>query len=261
MKEKIIGILSSEIDKSIITDLINSYSDVKDSFIKGDNEGAQSKSGKFVENVFRTLYYIRRNQVLKEIKPHQFEEIAEELRNSDGKKYPESVRLLIAPIAKSMIYEPRSKLGSVHVKPITPDFIDAKLTVDASDWIIAELLRLYHKRDAQEVNELIKNVVKEYIPIVQKIGDETFVNAKVKCEEEILIRLSDVGNGGLSRNELGAAMKNHFDASTITNTLKKLMKNRDGHLTKTERYVISDPAREKISKRIVELREEQDQRS
>lgn len=256
MKELIIDILSNEIDKNIVADLINSYSDVKDAFIKGDYEGAQSKSGKFVENVFRTLYHIRRKKVLPEIKQHQIEEITKDLLNSDGKTYPESIRILIPSIAKSMIYEPRSKLGSVHQKPIKPDFIDAKLTVGASDWIIAELLRLYHTRDAQKVNELIKNVVKDYIPVLQKVGDETFVDAKTNCEEEILIRLSDVGNGGLSRKELGKSMKHNFDRSTITNTLGKLIKNKDIFFTKDNKYVIFESSRKKIANKIIKLQEE-----
>ena len=252
MKDQIINILSQNIHKGIIKDLVNSYEKVKDEFVKKNYEEAQSKSGKFVDNVFRTLNFILTNQVLNEIKSGQMDKISEKLRNANGSKYPESIRLLIPNIAQSMIYQPRSKLGSVHQKPITPDFIDAKLTVGACDWIIAELLRLYHTRDSQKVNELIKNVVKDYVPVIQNIGDETFVNAKVNCEEEILIRLYD-SIYGFSRKELGITMGAHFSPSTITNVLKKLGEERDVHLTNDGKYIISEPARKKISGRIMEL--------
>ena len=252
MKDQLIDILSQTIDKEIVKDLVNSYVKVKDEFIKGNYEEVQSKSGKFVENVFRTLNFIISRQVLKEIKSGEMNKIPEKLRTANGSKYPESIRLLIPDIAQSLIYQPRSKLGSVHQKPITPDFIDAKLTVESSDWIMAELLRQYDTRDVEKVRCLIDNVVKEYIPIIQKVGDEVFVDANVKCDEEILIRLHESTNG-LTRNELGEAMR-HFDSSTISNSLKKLLRApRKIFFTKDKKYVIAESTRKKIINRIVEL--------
>lgn len=154
----------------------------------------------------------------------------------------------------SMIYEPRSKLGAVHVKEVNPDFIDGKLTINACDWIIAELLRLYHIRDPNEVSDLISKIVKEHIPIIQKIGNEKFVTMNVECKEEIMIRLAD-SESGLTRKELGEVMKMHFDPVTITRAIKKLSSKseRSIFLTKDKKYVISEPARKSIAKRIIEL--------
>ena len=252
MKDEITNILSQKINKGIVKDLINSYVKVKDEFIKGNYEEAQSKSGKFVENVFRVLHNIRTTQVLKEIKSGQMNDISSKLMNANGKTYSESIRILIPQIAQAMIYEPRSKMGSVHVKPVEPDFIDAKLTVDAADWIIAELLRQYDTRDTVKVSTLINNVVKEYIPVIQKIGDEVFVDADVECDEEILIRLYD-SSEGLNRNELGQAMKHSFSPSTITKKIAKLQTTKQIFLTKNKKYVIPESTRKKISKKILEL--------
>jgi len=252
MKDLIIQILSEKIEKSLVSDLVESYVAVKDSYIQGDNESALSKSGKFVENIFRVLKYIKSNRILKEIKQHEFIEISEDLKNADGSKYSESIRILIPRIALSMIYEPRSKLGAVHVKEINPDFIDGKLTVGACDWIMAELLRLYHTRNPKKVNELITQIVKEFVPIIQTIGDEKFVTATLGCGQEILVRLSDAENG-LTRTEIGKAMKLNFSPQNITMILKKLVKNREVFFTKDGRYVISDPARAKIKNLISKL--------
>lgn len=252
MKDLIIQILSEKIDKDLVNDLVESYVAVKDSYIQGDHEGALSKSGKFVENVFRVLKYIKSNRILKEIKQHEFIEISEELKNADGSKYSESIRILIPRISLSLIYEPRSKLGAIHVKEINPDFIDGKLTVGACDWIMAELLRLYHTRNPKKVNELIQQIVKEFVPIIQIVGDEKFVTAKLGCREEILVRLSDAENG-CTRTEIGQSMKQHFSPQNVSMTLKTLIKNREVFLTKDGRYVISDPARAKIKNLITKL--------
>lgn len=90
------------------------------------------------------------------------------MRSIESSRLPESVRILIPNIALSMIYEPRSKLGSVHVKPINLDFLDARLTVTAAGWIIGEFLRLYHTREPEKVDKLIRDVGREYIPILEQ---------------------------------------------------------------------------------------------
>jgi len=84
MKELIIEILSEKIDKDLVKDLVNSYVSVKDSYIKGDVEGSLSKSGKFVENIFRVLKFIKSKKILKEIKQHDFIDISDELLKADG---------------------------------------------------------------------------------------------------------------------------------------------------------------------------------
>ena len=251
MKEQIINSLSQKLDDGIVKDLINIYEKTKNEFIKGNYEEVQSKSGKFVENVFRILNFILTQEVINEIQSSEMNKLSKKLKELSDPACPESIRLLIPNIAQSLIYQPRSKLGSVHHKPITPDLIDAKLTISASDWIIAELLRQYDTRDTEKVQQLINNVIKEHVPIIQKIGEETFVDANVKCDEEILIRLYQDPEG-LTRNEIGIAIK-HFGSSTISNNLKKLKKSRDIFLTKNKKYVIAESTRKNISDRIIEL--------
>lgn len=250
-KDQVINILSHALDKNITKDLVNSYEKIKTELIKRNYEEVQAKSGKFVENVFRALNFIITKQVLTEIKPNGMNEISKKLNNADGLKYAESIRCLIPDIAQSLIYQPRSKLGSVHQKPINPDFIDAKLTVEASNWIMAEFLRQYATKDVKKVCKLINNIVKEYVPIIQKINNEIFVDANVPCQEEILIRLHESLNG-LTRNELGKEIR-YFVASTITASLQKLQKSKSIFLTNDGKYVIANSTRERMSRRIIEL--------
>lgn len=246
MKEQIIEILSSELDKELISDLVESYAKIKRSYILGEYEETQAKSGKFVENVFRLLYFIRTKNVITEIKQQKINDELDKLRSAPSENFSESIRILIPEISNTLIYLTRSKLGSVHVKPIKPDLIDAKLTVEACNWIIAELLRTYHKRDTELVENLIKNVIQEEIPIIQKIGQDVFINAKLNSDKEILIRLFD-SDEGLTREELGKFMKVHFSPGTITKALIKLIKNRNIHLTHDQKYVVADSQRKTVS--------------
>ncbi len=250
MKEKIIDLLSKKIDKTLTVDLINSYESIKNEYVIGNYDNTLSKSGKFVENVFRVLNFIKNNSILKEIKQNQINDLTKDLLNADGSIFPESIRILIPIIANSLIYQPRSKLGAVHVKPISPDYIDAKLCVGAADWIIAELLRLYHERNTDEVIKLINNVVKEYLPVIQKIGEEKFVTIKTTCKIEILLHLYDSENG-LTRKEIGEAIKNH-SAPRITEAIKSMVKDKDIFFTKEKKYVISERSKKEIAKIFIE---------
>ena len=251
MKEQIINILSQKIDKNIVEDLVNSYEEIKNEFINNNYVEVHSKSGKFVENVFIILNFIITNKTIGELKLGDINKISKKLKNANDSKYAESIRLLIPDIARSLIYQPRSKMGAVHKKPVTPDFIDAKLTISASDWIMAELLRQYDTREVKKIQQLINNVVMDHIPIIQKIGEEIFVDAHVRCNEEILIILYQNTNG-LTKKEIYAAIK-HFDRSTVFRNLKKMEKSRCVFLTEANRYVIAGSAKKRISNRIIEL--------
>lgn len=169
MKEQIVKILSQKIDKDLVNDMMSSYEKIQDSYHKGQYEETLSKSGKFVENIFRILYFIKSGTKLSEIKSGQIDEIYKKLENTDGEKLSETIRIVIPRVAK-LVYTMRSKMGAEHVKPIEPDFIDAKFTVSGCDWILSELLRTYHKRDPDKVDELIQNV-KSTDTLIQTLND------------------------------------------------------------------------------------------
>src|SRR3989338_4245396 len=221
MTDELVDILSESIDKSLVTDLVKSYTNVKSEFSKGDSEGCLSKSGKFSENVFRVLKFLKDGTIATEIRQGDFNTVRESLENTQADKLPESIRILMPRIATSMIYDTRSKLGAVHQKPIEPDFIDAKLTIVACDWIMAELLRLYHTRDTEKVVQIMKTLTKEYVPHVERKRGDIFVTLKGDCKDQILAALLHAGEEGLKRTQIGKIIKVYTPAR-ITQSLTEL---------------------------------------
>jgi len=249
LKDKIIEHLSNSIDESLVESLIKSYERVKSDFVKGDYEGALLKSGKFVENIFRILKFLKNGSIVEEIKQGEFESIRKDLETVSSDKLPESVRILIPRIASSMIYDTRSKMGAAHQKSIEPDFIDAKLTISASDWIVAELLRLYHTRETEEVIKLMKNIVKEYVPFVEVKRGSKFVTMKGDCKEKILVSLLHAGDDGLTRAEVGKLIHD-YTPGRITQSLNELEAESKIGKALDDYYVILNPGEEDISKKI-----------
>jgi hypothetical protein len=251
VKADIKSILSGSIDSSILDDLIESYKTVKDSYIQQDYKKEISESGIFVENIFRVLHYVRTKEVLPEIKQGQFDDISRDLMNSSSKDHPETIRIQI-PIVALQIFKIRSKSGAVHVKPIDPDFIDGKLIISACDWIMAELLRIYYDRDADAVWKLILSIVEDKTPIVQQWGDEMFIDAKVTCEQEILIRLYKASEG-LDRKQTFDLVARHFGKSNISTSIVRLIHRKAIFQTKEGKYILAGSTRKKVARLLLDL--------
>lgn len=236
MKEEIISRLSGRIDKDLLNDLITSWELVKLEYRKGIWSRTLAESGRFVENVFRVLEFIRSGNKLEEIK--DLEDIKFKLEQTPNKKLSESIRILIPRIAISLIYSLRSKKDAIHVKPIKPDQIDATLAISGCDWIIAELLRNYGIGNTAEIIDLIQRVIKKEIPLIQNFNGEKLVTRKVDCRTEILIHLLDTKEG-LTRNNIGKLLKLR-PASTITVNLKSLESDRYIFFKGNGKYVITE---------------------
>jgi len=245
MKDKIISELSTKLPKELVVDLIESYETVLIEFRKGLWEETLWKAGKFAENVFRILEYLSTSCIVDEIENSK--EIKEKLEKIPKDKLPESVRILIPRITSSMIYDPRSKRGAVHVKPINPDYIDAVLTVSACDWIISEFLRLYHTSDTQEIIEIINSLVRRKIPFIEKHEEETFITIDLGCANEILLLLLNSQNG-LNRKEISNTIQAHYTQGRITQCLKWLISKRFILKKSDDKYIISGPGENEISK-------------
>jgi hypothetical protein len=122
-RETIISELSTELTPSLVRELIDSYEKVLVEFRKAAWDETLWKAGKFVENVFRLLDNLIHSRVLDQVP--NMSDLKKELEGLPSSKFQDSIRILIPRIATAMIYDPRSKKGAIHVKPMNPDFLDA----------------------------------------------------------------------------------------------------------------------------------------
>jgi hypothetical protein len=235
MRQQIISDLATHIDKAVAKDLVDSYEQVVSRHSRLDVEGCLVAAGRFVENTFRALEFIRTGVAPKEIKsPSATARALEAATNLN-----EAVRLLIPRVALAMVYEVRSKRGAVHVKEIDPRAIDAALAVCAASWVLAELLRLYHHASEAAVLESMQALLRSHIPFVESFGDEIVVTAPVPCDDEILLLLSRAEPDGLDRRALGQMSK--YSPSAVTRAIRRLDNRRYVHLTGSGRFRITGP--------------------
>jgi len=227
--------LGNSLPSELVKDLLDSYVQVKDNFRKESFAEVIAKSGRYAENVFRVLQYLDKKQVITEVK---------NMRSIEGSiaqntNLSESIRILIPRITRSIIYTIRSKKDSVHIKEKIPDFIDANLNMTAVNWVLAELLRELSKGNEIDIAKIIKELMKKDYPLIQTFEGQKVVIKNLGAEIETLLILFDAIPEGMTRKEIGEALSN-YAASTITNLLKKLVKERKIYKAKSSRYYITD---------------------
>ncbi len=178
-----------------------------------------------------------------------------ELEQLPDERAPESVRVLIPRIASAMIYDPRSKKGAIHVKPIDPNYMDATLAVSGCDWVLAEFLRTYHVRESEELQGVIGSLVMRKVPYVERHGDRSFVTVHLGAEDEILLLLLD-SSQGVGRSSIGKSLGNTYTQGRITQALQALVKKRFAVKT-SGGYAITGPGEAHISEVISRVQAKQ----
>lgn len=235
MKTDLVRNLASSLDAGVVNDLLTAYEGLISKHRSGDAEGALTRAGKFVEHTFRALEYLRTGAAPTEIKsPSATAKVIE-----NGTNLHESIRLMIPRIALAMIYDIRSKRGAVHVKEIDPRDIDVGLAVAAASWVLAELIRLYHVSDENNVISEMKALMRADIPFVEAIGGEVVVTQNVPADTEILLLLADAAPGGLTRTQLGRAAK--CSPTSVTRSTQRLVRQRLIHKSKGGEFHITGP--------------------
>lgn len=220
MRQIVEDSLGTEIDNSIVGDLLNSYECLISENRLGDCPAALMHAGRFVEHTFRAIEYVRTGKVVARINS-----VAATMRTIEtATDLDDSLRILIPRAAYGMIYDVRSKRNAVHVNEIDPSPIDTTLAISAAGWILAELVRLYHSGSEREIARTMSALTQARLPLVEVISDDVLVSAKVPVNIELLLLLAHAAPKGLSRSDLGKFAK--CSASSVTRSLQALESDR-----------------------------------
>jgi len=241
--DELVNELSSRFPKKLLEDFLASYQKVLIEFRKGSWEGTLLNAGKYVEHLFRLLSYIVHSKVVSEIA--RLKDVKDEVERLPEDKAPESVRVLIPRIALAMIYDPRSKKGAVHVKSVSPDYIDAILSMTACDWILAELIRVYHPEDGRPAETIVNSIVARKMPFIEEHQGKPFVTVHLTCEDETLLLLMNAKDG-LSRREIAESLENTYSQPSISIALRALLTKRFV-VYPQDKYRITGPGETRIT--------------
>lgn len=110
---------------------------------------------------------------------------------------PESLRTIV-PRALVFLYTLRGKRGIGHIGgDVDANSIDAATIVRVTDWIICELIRVYHKLPIEEAQDIVDTLSSRNIPDIWEIGGKKRIlrNDLDFKQKVLLLTYSEIQNG------------------------------------------------------------------
>jgi len=160
--------------------------------------------GKFCESVLRFLQHVLTGDNIpfgKHIP--NFPDECRKLIQLESTAGLESLRIII-PRGLVYLYTIRGKRGIGHVGgDVDANEIDAAVIVRVCDWIIAELIRIYHKLSLEEAQAIVDSVAERTVPMVWEIGGKKRVlRPELSYSDKTLLLLYTAVESGILVEDL-----------------------------------------------------------
>jgi hypothetical protein len=154
------GFLNAGISAVLVTELLDAYSEAKKRFHLDDLRPNIVEGGRFSEAVFRILQWATDSGNFTPLGvtlpgvPALLGQLAQRTSCDD------SLRLHIPRVLQG-IYQIRNTRNGPHLGAIDVNKMDATLVVHDMDWVLAELVRLYHNVGPNEAQALVDDLVEK----------------------------------------------------------------------------------------------------
>lgn len=135
---------------------------------------------------------------------------------------PDGLRVHL-PKALYLIYGIRNQRDVAHLGDgIDPNMQDATLVVGTLDWMMAELVRVFHTVSPDEAHAIITDLVTREVPVVEEIDGQPVCSKDLGVGDQILVFLYRAGrDAGLDLKELKRQMRHH-DQSNLNKAVRRL---------------------------------------
>jgi hypothetical protein len=205
-----VGFLAAGIPAAITDELLDSYTEAKRRYYLADHRPQEVEGGRFSEAVFRALQ-------------HQCSGVATPLGKSLPRvddlirtleaslTQPDSIRFHI-PRTLRLIYDIRNKRDVAHLADgIDSNLQDATLVIGNMDWVMAELIRLYHGVAADDAQQIIEDLITKDVPAVQEIDGQPVILADLQPRDQALLMIYRAGAAGVSLGKLAEWLRTRKD--------------------------------------------------
>jgi hypothetical protein len=179
------------IPKTFRNRLIKAYLDLKRNASESHHDAAGIAVGKLCETVLRHL----QSKLLGSFTPFgthipNFPDECRKLVNSPASGGTESERQII-PRALVFLYTMRNKRGIGHVGgDVDANSIDVSAMAKIADWIICELIRLYHGLSLDEAQDIVDGLAIRQLPTVWEVaGKKRVLKDGLAARDEALLLL------------------------------------------------------------------------
>lgn len=178
------------VPRGIRDPLLKEYESIVQNYMEHRWLPSELSGGKFCEIVYTILQgHAKGKYPLGPSKPPNFVEACKKLESNSG--VPRSFQILIPRILPPL-YEIRNNRGVGHVGgDVDPNHMDALAVLSLSNWVMAELVRVFHSISVDEAQALVDGLVERRIPLVWR-GDDVkrVLDPTMVLQEQVLLLLA-----------------------------------------------------------------------
>lgn len=165
---QVLGSLPDELREK----LLEEFNEIRRNYSEQRWEPSELKAAKFCELVYRVLeWHTSSSNSYTPLGDHisGFESSVRKFRNQSS--FADPIRFHI-PNALAFLYRVRNDRGVGHVGgDVDPNHMDAEAVVGGANWVMAELIRIFHNVSVDEAEALVEAVVDRRVPLVWEVGD------------------------------------------------------------------------------------------
>lgn len=239
------GLIARGIPAELVKELVEAFTEAKRRFYRDDLRPSEIEGARFSEAVFRILQWAttQKYTALGKTLP-SVDSLMNTLINASAN---DSVRIHI-PRTLRLIYDVRNKRDVAHLGDgIDPNKQDATMVVRNMEWVLAELVRIYHNVSPTDAHGIIVDLVSKDVPLIQEFDGFPRVLKQLKASDHFLVLLYWRGAQGAAYDELQTWARAPMRAN-IKRTLKSL-DDRDLIHLKDDRYVLTHLGEDDVEKR------------
>ncbi|MBL8100098.1 MAG: hypothetical protein JNK81_13015 [Anaerolineales bacterium] len=204
--------------------LLEEYRLIAQNFMERKWLPSELSGGRFCEIVYTILDgYAKSAYESSPIKPNNFVQACRNLENNTN--VPRSFQILI-PRFLPALYEIRNNRGVGHVGgDVDPNFMDSTAVFATVNWIMAELVRVFHQMTTDEAQKVVNQFAERRIPLVWQIGDvKRVLDPSISLKDQILLLIFSSSSATLYNDLLN--WTEYKDKKYFKRLLKDLHKKR-----------------------------------
>ncbi len=242
-EQKIRNHLVSHFPTVLVDDVIDNYLEVKEKFYLREYRETSLYGGRYAEDLIRILQHITTgNFTPLGTSLGGFHNIVVRLNGLPNGSYHDSIRLYI-PKALDILYDIRNNRNVGHPSgDIDENYSDAVLSLSLSSWTLVELLRLYYVGDINQAQQLVNELVRIRVPLIQDFdGYLRVLDPKLPLRKKIIGLLLHRSAEGISKSDLCSYLKHNHPPNNVGRSLTSLVRSALVHFDEVAKlYYITD---------------------
>jgi hypothetical protein len=209
-------------------------------------EAAELDGARFSEVVYTILagYLDGQKYPASAYKPKDLKSACETLASAPRTAGPDAVRVTIPRILVGL-YQVRNNRGVAHVGgEVSANHMDATYVLHATQWVMAELVRLFHDTDIDEATKIVDALVDRTLPIIWEVGEaRRILDGSLSLTDSTLLLLYGEPGGASDRD-----LARDLEQRRMTNyrrVLRRLHADRMIEYSESSGFVVLSPKGEK----------------